>query len=130
MKNMIRNSVIVLASVFAINAAQAESDGGLMAEMMAKKFPAQVITDPAAQARLAQVKLPADTHQNGGLMAEMMAARFSAKVIDDPSVQERLALVKIPVSSGNGGLRVEMLQQHEELKAANTQRAAEIDARR
>ena len=91
MKNMIRNSVIVLASVFAINAAQAESDGGLMAEMMAKKFPAQVITDPAAQARLAQVT--------------------------------------IPDGSGNGGLRVEMLQQHQELKAANTQRAAEIDAR-
>lgn len=129
MKNMIRNSVIVLASVFAINAAQAESDGGLMAEMMAKKFPAQVITEPAVQAHLAQVKLPAETHQNGGLMAEMMAARFPAKVIDDPSAQERLALVKIPVSSGNGGLRVEMQQQHEELKAANIQRAEKIDAR-
>ena len=91
MKYMIRNSVIVLASVFAINAAQAESDGGLM--------------------------------------AQMMAARFPAKVIDDPSVQERLALVNIPASSGNGGLRVEMQQQHEELKAANIQRAEKIDAR-
>ena len=96
-----------------------------MAEMMVKKFPAQVITDPAVQARLAQVKLPADTHQNGGLMA----ARFPAKVISDETAQERLAQVKIPDGSGNGGLRVEMLQQHEELKAANTQLAAEIDAR-
>lgn len=84
-------SVIVLASVFAINAAQAESDGGLTAEMMAARFPAKVITDEVTQERLAQVKIPA--------------------------------------GSGNGGLRVEMLQQHEELKAANTQRAAEIDVR-
>ncbi len=129
MKNMIRNSVIVLASVFAIGAAQAESDGGLMAEMMAKKYPAKVITDPAAQARLAQVQLPAETHQNGGLMAEMLAVRFPAKAITDEAAQERLAQVKIPVGNGNGGLMAEMLQQREELKAADNLAVERIDVR-
>lgn len=129
MKNMIRNSVMVLASVLVINAAHAESDGGLMAEMMAKRFPAQVITDPAAQARLAQVQIRGESDQNGGLMAEMMAARFPAKVINDAAAQERLAQVKIPVGGDNGGLRVEMMQQQEELRAAQNQKVETFDVR-
>ncbi len=119
MKNMIRNSVIVLASVFAIGAAQAENNGGLMTEMMANKYPAKVIVDPAAQARLAQIQLPTASHQNGGLMTELLAARFPAKAITDEAVQDRLALVNIPVGNGYGGLRNEMLQPQQKLNAAD-----------
>jgi len=119
MKNMFRNSVIVLASVFVIGAAQAENNGGLMAEMMAKQYPAKVIADPAVQARLAQIQLPSASHQNGGLMAEMLAARFPAKAITDEAAQDRLALVNIPVGNGYGGLRNEMLQPQQKLNAAD-----------
>lgn len=101
MKNMIRNSVMIMASVLVINAAQAEGDGGLMTEMMAKKFPAQVMTDSVAQARLADVQVADDSHQNGGLMAKMMGERFSAKSITSPVAQAHLSQVVIPAGSRN-----------------------------
>jgi esterase/lipase len=97
MKNMIRNSVMVLASVFVINAVHAESDGGLMAEMMAKRFPAKVISDPAAQERLSQVQIRGQSEHNGGLMAELMSARYPVKTISNEAAQARLAQVNIPV---------------------------------
>jgi len=99
MKNIFRNTLVVAVSVLVINAAYAENDGGLMATMMVKKFPAQVITDPAAQVRLAQVKLPTETHQNGGLMKEMSAARFPVKTIYGVQVQDHLSQVQIPVGN-------------------------------
>ncbi len=109
MKNMIRNSLVALASALVLNAAQAAGgDGGLMARMMAKKYQPQVITDPAAQARLAKIQIAEDGHQNGGLMNQMMASRYPGKVISDENAQEQLAQVRIPAGSGNGGLMAEM----------------------
>lgn len=111
MKNMIRNSLVALASALVLNAAQAaggDGNGGLMAQMMAKKYQPQVITDPAAQARLAKIQIAEDGHQNGGLMKQMMASRYPGKVISDEKAQEQLAQVKIPAGSGNGGLMAEM----------------------
>ncbi len=111
MKTMIRNLMIILASVFAIGAAQAENDGGLRAQMMAKRFPPKMITTtPAVQACLAQVKLPAELHRNGGLMNEMLGDRYPGKIITNEDVQNVLALVKIPRGSGGGygGLRTEI----------------------
>lgn len=79
-----------------------------MARMMAKKYQPQVITDPAAQARLAKIHIADDGHQNGGLMKQMMASRYPGKVISDEKAQEQLAQVRIPAGSGNGGLMAEM----------------------
>lgn len=99
MKSLIRNTLVAAVSVLAINAAYAENDGGLMATMMADKYPAQVMTDPAVQARLTQVRVSTETHQNGGLMKEMLAPHFSVKAIDGVQAQEHLSQVQIPVGN-------------------------------
>lgn len=99
MKSLIRNTLVAAVSVLAINAAYAENDGGLMATMMAEKYTVKAITDPAAQARLNQVRVSTETHQNGGLMKEMLAPRFSVKAIDGVQAQEHLSQVQIPVGN-------------------------------
>lgn len=132
MKNIARNTLMILASTLMLNAAQAsdhEGNGGLMAEMMAKKYQVQPITDSAAQARLAQVQIGGNTHQNGGLMKEMLAARYQVQPITDAAVQARLDQVKLPVDSGNGGLMTEMQAQQQELKAAENQSVEKADVR-
>ena len=111
MKNSIRNTFIVLTSALVLNAAQAaDGNGGLMTELMAKKYQVQPITDAAAQARLAQVQIRGESHENGGLMSELMAYRTPTKVMNDEQAQERLAQVKIRATEGNGGLMTEMTQ--------------------
>ena len=131
MKNIMRNTLIVLASSFALNAAQAaDGNGGLMAELMAKNYPAQVITDSAAQARLAQVAVPGDRgNGNGGLMSELMASRFPEKPVSEES-QNRLSQVRIFGSeNGDGGLMSEMQQRNEEFNAARVQRVEDVNVR-
>eukprot|EP00906_Rhabdomonas_costata_P017947 RCo026183 len=105
MKNMIRNSLVVLASALVLNAAQAaggDGNGGLMTQMMAKKYQPQVITEPAVQARLSKVQIADDGYQNGGLMKQLMASRYSGRVITDEKAQEQLSQVRIAAGSGNG----------------------------
>jgi hypothetical protein len=102
MKNIVRNSVIVLVSTLVFSAAQAsDGDGGLMAEMMAKKYAPREISDPVVQASLSRIQITNDNHQNGGLMKQLMGSRYAPQVISDKKVQERLALVKIPTGSNN-----------------------------
>ena len=83
-----------MTSVFAESSGN--SDGGLMAEMMAKRYPARVISDPDAQKRLASVRI--ETSDDGGLMKEMMSKRYQLPQLASAEVQEQLRKVEIPSS--------------------------------
>ena len=81
-----------MTSVFA--EPSGNNDGGLMAEMMAKRYPAKVISDPEAQKRLASVKI--ETSDDGGLMKEMMSKRYQPQQFASAAAQQRLRQVEIP----------------------------------
>lgn len=98
MKNTMLKKVTMMALILGVTAAHAEN-GGLMTELMAKKIPTQVISNPEAQIRLSQVNISNDTHQNGGLMAELMRNRFPVKITHSAAAQQHLATVTIPVGN-------------------------------
>ena len=81
-----------MTSVFAESSGN--SDGGLMAEMMAKRYPPKVISAPEAQKRLASVRI--ETSDDGGLMKEMMSKRYQLQQFASAEAQERLRQVEIP----------------------------------
>lgn len=81
-----------MTSVFAESSGSHE--GGLMAEMMAKRYPAKIISDPEAQKRLASVRI--ETSDDGGLMKEMMSKRYQPQQFASAVAQERLRQVVIP----------------------------------
>lgn len=97
MKKTTLKAVSLFVSAIAINVAYAD-DGGLMADMMAKNYPAKMVSGPAVQAHLSTVKIASETHGNGGLMQEMMNKRFPIQSVHGDSVQEQLTQVSIPVS--------------------------------
>lgn len=115
--SILKTVVLISGALFISNTyAQTNSgnhDGGLMRQMMEAKYPAKVISDPVAQARLSKIVMPGSGSHNGGLMKQMMAVKYQPPVISDPAAQVRLGKVVIPETSGqNGGLMKQMMRMN------------------
>lgn len=110
MKKSIASRVLVIIlslNLFNIaHARQGDNNGGLMNELMSKKYKVDVINDPVKQRNLSKIKFQGQ-HIQGGLMREMYESKHPAKVINDEKIQNKLRSVKIKVDH-DGGLMKEM----------------------
>lgn len=100
MRKLILNAIALLVTSMSTTMTYAE-DGGLMAEMMAKRYPTKVVSGSQVQERLALVNFIGETHQNGGLMKVMMEKHYPEKIVNDKVVQQHLTQVVIHAGSNH-----------------------------
>ncbi|MBB6056221.1 hypothetical protein [Tolumonas osonensis] len=119
-KSLMVKSALIILALSSINIAHARQgdgngNGGLMKEMMSKKYQVSSIHDPVKQKNLSKIKFQGQ-HIQGGLMKEMYLAKHPQKVITDLHKQEQLSAIKIIGGHIDGGLMKEM---QDELAAKN-----------